>query len=885
MEYIFKPAVRLMNNLTYFRKLMLLGVIAVVVASSLLSTLYVELNRSIIEAELELEGIDKIELVFEMVRHAQQHRGLSASDSKWAQEKYLLKEKEVEAALHNVMDNLPTDFIQKEGLDRFKQDYLVDGHTNKDNSYNEHRHIIAKALLTIKKLADYYKLSIDSRVSSYYLIDSNINITPAIIENLGRIRYSLLEHQASNKKLNSESMQRFTELQYQVVEDFKRLAFNTSVIADDSPALADDINKAYVELEKEKDAILEVLSKILSGHNSSANSFENITVHIDAMYQLMYQQINFVLEKSITNRIYKEKSKLYKTVAIAFGGLLLSLYLVLGVYYSIMSSIQQVNHTLKQHQKGKLGKLVQLKTKDEMQTIGNSINDMARSLKNTLKENKSEKKRFETLFNKNPNGIMIIENGQFVDCNDASLVMMGYEGYKNELLSNPSALSPEYQPDGRASSEKASEMVVRCMKNGSTQFEWLYLKKGGEAIWVNVALNKVDYNNNQVILVNWRDITVEKQLTLDMQQQKERLDTIVDSAMHAAIQITDQGIITGWNVKAEQMFGWSRQEAIGLAVDTLLIPENLRTYHLKGLENSVKTKKVSFHTSELQALNRNGDKFPIEMNVSIIKCKGKIEFSAFIRDLTKQKEYEKSILDAIAVANKANKAKSDFLANMSHELRTPMHGILSFSNFGLKKIDTVPLAKLHRYFQNIHISGERLLVLLNNLLDLSKLDADKMEFDKQPANIIDIFKQCQVEQEERMNELDLSVQINQPETPALVMIDKVRVGQVIINILSNAIKFSPTNSVITVTESKIENDKLLFSMHNNGSSIPELELEDIFDAFIQSSKTDTGAGGTGLGLAISRKIIEGHGGKIWAENSNGGVRFTFELPAVDVSSG
>jgi len=264
----------------------------------------------------------------------------------------------------------------------------------------------------------------------------------------------------------------------------------------------------------------------------------------------------------------------------------------------------------------------------------------------------------------------------------------------------------------------------------------------------------------------------------------------------------------------------------------------------------------------------------------------------FIPHLLRFKQMEKELILAVSeaeaankmlsiavnVAEEANQSKSEFLANMSHELRTPMHGILSFSSFGIKKIDTAPQEKIQHYFENINISGKRLLLLLNNLLDLSKLDEKKMVFDKQPAHIIEVFGECHKEQEQGMVDKKLSIEIKQPEAPVMANFDKVRIAQVMTNLLSNAIKFSTEMSVITVTVEKSANAELRFSLHNCGSSVPELELSSIFNAFIQSSKTKTGAGGTGLGLAISKQIIEGHGGNIWAENTQGGVLFTFTLP-------
>ena len=237
------------------------------------------------------------------------------------------------------------------------------------------------------------------------------------------------------------------------------------------------------------------------------------------------------------------------------------------------------------------------------------------------------------------------------------------------------------------------------------------------------------------------------------------------------------------------------------------------------------------------------------------------------------------IKDAYQQAEDANQLKSEFLANMSHELRTPMHGILSFSRIGISNIDTATIEDLTGYFSNIQISGERLLVLLNNLLDISKLEAGRMEAHLKKVDLISIFESCWQEQSQRMKDLGISINIITSSEDVIGMFDPVRISQVITNLLSNAIKFSPDNSVITITMDKNDKQEIIFSLKDSGIGIPENELENVFDAFIQSSKTKTGAGGTGLGLAISKKIIELHGGKIWAgNNSDNGAIFTFILP-------
>ncbi len=372
------------------------------------------------------------------------------------------------------------------------------------------------------------------------------------------------------------------------------------------------------------------------------------------------------------------------------------------------------------------------------------------------------------------------------------------------------------------------------------------------------------------------------------QQETQRLDTIINMAMDASIQMNEDGCIVGWNKQAENMFGRSKDEVMGKELHPLILPKKYHERHIAGFKRYLEVGESCHFSSplEITVLDSKGVEFPVKVSVSLVKNKEKYEFSGFLHDLRKQRKHEKSILDEAEKAKKvgkelieANKAKSEFLANMSHELRTPMHGILSFAKFGVKKADSVSKEKLTQYFSNILMSGERLLVLLDDLLDLSKLEAGKMILRKEDANLVKLVKICLVEQEQIMKDLGITVTMIVGDDAGIGVFDKAGISQVIVNVLSNAIKFSPENSTINIMIVQ-DGDNLKFSMQDQGLGIPQRELKEIFDAFIQSSKTDTGAGGTGLGLAICKKIIEGHDGEIWAENGkNGGALFTFVIPA------
>ncbi len=244
-------------------------------------------------------------------------------------------------------------------------------------------------------------------------------------------------------------------------------------------------------------------------------------------------------------------------------------------------------------------------------------------------------------------------------------------------------------------------------------------------------------------------------------------------------------------------------------------------------------------------------------------------------------------------AEGANLAKSQFLANMSHELRTPMHAILSFARLGMERLQEAEpnVAKLKQYLARITGGGERLLGLLNDLLDLSKLEAGKMGYRLAETDLEDLVRDVAAEMEAMARHRQVNLVVIRPEVATLIWGDRDRIGQVVRNLLTNALKFSPEGSEIRVCftadalpEPRHESDQpvrdaVRVTVRDSGIGIPEDELEMVFESFVQSSQTSSGAGGTGLGLAICREIIDHHRGVIWAENNpTGGASVNFALP-------
>jgi len=248
------------------------------------------------------------------------------------------------------------------------------------------------------------------------------------------------------------------------------------------------------------------------------------------------------------------------------------------------------------------------------------------------------------------------------------------------------------------------------------------------------------------------------------------------------------------------------------------------------------------------------------------------------------------LLQAKEAAETASRSKSEFLANMSHELRTPMHAILSFARIGRDRATTATPEKLGEYFDRILVSGERLLEMVNSMLDLAKLEAGKMPIDLAAVDLAQVAREVAGDLEAMIEAHRLRLDFT-ADGEAIVCGDPVRLGQVVRNLLSNAIKFAPDGSRVHIEFAAAElpagrraEDKgmlpaVRMTIADEGVGIPEDELEAVFDKFYQSSRTRTGAGGTGLGLTICREIVAAHRGTINARNRPaGGAAFDTVLP-------
>lgn len=247
-------------------------------------------------------------------------------------------------------------------------------------------------------------------------------------------------------------------------------------------------------------------------------------------------------------------------------------------------------------------------------------------------------------------------------------------------------------------------------------------------------------------------------------------------------------------------------------------------------------------------------------------------------DVTDFREAERAMAAAREAASNSERTRHEFLGNMTHELRTPLQTIIGFSEQGVTRGGQSP--KLQSMFREIHAAGTRMLALVNDLLDLSKIESPVGAITLERLELRTLVRQVLVEFEPMLAERRLHVDVNLGEEPLIAKVDPTRMQQVVRNVMANAVKFAPAGSMIDVRARISSERRIVVTIRDHGPGIPQDEIEAIFEAFVQSTATKDGSGGTGLGLAICRKIMQAFEGSIVARNARGGgAVFRIELPA------
>ncbi|MDT8446348.1 MAG: PAS domain-containing sensor histidine kinase [bacterium] len=350
--------------------------------------------------------------------------------------------------------------------------------------------------------------------------------------------------------------------------------------------------------------------------------------------------------------------------------------------------------------------------------------------------------------------------------------------------------------------------------------------------------------------------------------------------------VLEAGLILDVNLGAAKCLNLSKTALIGQRISRFLAPESRKEFEASMVLAADPPLKDDVECGVFRMRNAQGLPLIVEGSLTGDAHSGRIVY--FFRDVTEyqraeieREKYLAQLLQAKGKAEAAVQLKEQWISNVTHEFRTPLHAILSFAGKGVEKAHKITPDRLHAYFEQIRCSGTRLLELVNELLNLSKMREGKFVYVKRPVDLASLFKSVAQEFEALLLAQRVELVVDAPEGLARPLLDQKMVRRVLVNLVANALRFSPLGGKIEMGLEWDPDQKgfLRVYVSDCGPGLPPDELEAIFEAFTQSSLTQNRQGGTGLGLAISREIIAEHGGRIWAQNSpTGGACFFLSLP-------
>jgi len=488
---------------------------------------------------------------------------------------------------------------------------------------------------------------------------------------------------------------------------------------------------------------------------------------------------------------------------------------------------------------------------------------------------RASEEKYRSLFESSRDAIMTIEppSWNFTSGNAAASELFGAKNEEEFISYGPADLSPERQPDGRASAEKAKQMIEVALREGTHFFEWTHRRVGGEEFPADVLMTRVHLGEKVIIQATVRDITERKRTEAELHDLRKAVEQSANTVV-----ITDiRGNIRYVNPAFEKTTGYTVAETIGQNPRILKSGEQDAGFYRALWETSTsrKTWRGEFHNRR-----KDGTLYWELATISPVQDdKGELHhFIAIKEDITERKAMEASLSEALIAAEAGNRAKSEFFGIMSHELRTPLNGVLGSAEL----LTYTPLDEEQEALTaTVNKCGEHLLAIVKDILDFSSMEAGKLAIEVAPMSIADLVKTAADTIRKTAVEKGLELRCEtKPGVPHQITGDALRIRQILINLSGNAVKFTSSGSVVLRVAPAAEGRFLDFSVEDTGIGISPDTIGHLFKPFTQVDMTSTRTfGGTGLGLAISKRLAEAMGGTITVASILGrGSTFTFRLP-------
>jgi PAS domain S-box-containing protein len=640
-------------------------------------------------------------------------------------------------------------------------------------------------------------------------------------------------------------------------------------------------------------------------HASNSKSIEGYTLLND-----IYGKPALIVKTTIPRDVYAKGTSTmrYLLIALLIMAVLLSVLLYYALGKLVIARVGLIGRYVSDiGRSANLTKRLPTEGDDELSILSRKINDMVDTLQKseqTLQIKQQAEEKLRLTIESVVEGIATTDlDGTITDVNESKVLIHGFSSREELIGKNVLDLIVE---EDRS---KAQEALKRTLESGfSGSGEYTMLKKDGSKFFGErlAAVLKNPDGKSIGFVISTRDITTHRQaeVALKLSEQNFR-NSLNNSPMGITIADLEFNSVYA-NQTFLDIFGYENLDQVkAMPPQEYYTPRTYAEYLLRKEQRSRGERNPD--NIEIEVIRKDGTIRHLQIFLKSVLWDGKIQYQTLYNDVTERKEATdqlaklneelktfnsqletkvqertKQFEEAVGVAEASNRAKSEFLASMSHELRTPLNAIIGFSEVLRERYFGELNEKQAEYIVDIVDSGKHLLSLINDILDLSKIEAGKMDLDISEVKIADLLQNSLVMIKEKAlaHNLGLDLQIAENINGTKIKADERRLKQVMFNLLSNSAKFTPDGGEIRVMAKK-EGETLIISVSDTGIGMTVQEQKRLFEAFYQASGGIKGkTPGTGLGLAITRSIVEKHGGKIWMESggTNKGSRFTFTLP-------
>jgi len=662
-----------------------------------------------------------------------------------------------------------------------------------------------------------------------------------------------------------------------------------------------------------------------------AAEFEGKYLHVvqpviyqDQKYGTIYLRASTaILDNKIKNHLI--------TMMLLLAGLTLISYFLAHRFQKVISGpiLKLANVTKEVSEKADFSVRVEKKGDDEIGALYDGFNEMMEQIQMRKHERdkaelalRESEEKFRKVFESSYDAMILLDENEFLDCNNATLRIFGYATREEFLGKHPSEVSPPKQTDGKDSRLTADERIAKALREGSCFFEWTHRRSNGEVFPAEVLLTTMEIEGRKVIQATVRDITERKKVEEELRKHREHLEELVkertgeleektialeneitirtaiernlrtekayidqlfESAQEAIVVTGKDGRVLRLNSEFIRLFGYTIDEAIGAFLDDLIASKEYYDEAVSVTKKVAEGEKIVFESVRRR---KDGTLLNVSLLASPIIVDGKlIAIYGIYRDITKLKKAEKALKERskeLAEANirlkELDRLKSMFIASMSHELRTPLNSIIGFTGLILQGLAGEINAEQKDQLQRVYGSAKHLLALISDVIDISKIEAGKVEVYTEEFQLEGVIEEAVSSIKTQIDDKRLDLEIIIPQGLRLKT-DRKRLLQCVLNYLSNAVKFTEKGNIRIAAEEIDGTVKI--TVKDSGIGIKKEDMTKLFNSFVRlDSPLRFTTLGTGLGLYLTKKLAtEMLKGLVSVESSYGkGSTFMLEVP-------